>query len=118
MKAEPPAPDVSDVRLGTKILSYLTAHLTEPLSLGAVAEHFYLSKTHVNRIFRETTGATVWGYVTTKRLFLAREMLLRGMTASESALRAGFRDYPTFYRAYKKHFGEMPKALRNAQKQE
>ena len=118
LKAEQPVPNETGERLGTKILSYLTAHLTEPLSLEKVAAHFYISKTHLNRIFRETTGATVWGYVTTKRLFLARTMLQRGMTASESALRAGFRDYPTFYRAYKKRFGEMPKALRSGQKKE
>ena len=118
LKTGRPEPGEPDDRLGTRILSYLSAHLTEPLSLGALASHFYLSKTHLNRVFRETTGATVWGYVTTKRLFLARSMMLRGMTASESALRAGFRDYPTFYRAYKKRFGEMPKALRSGQKKD
>ena len=109
-------PAEQDSRLGARIIAYLTTHLTEPISLDDLTAHFYLSKTHLNRVFREATGATIWKYVMTKRLFLCREMMQRGMRASEAALRAGFKDYSTFYRAYKSRFGETPKTQREKRK--
>ncbi|MBO4412166.1 MAG: AraC family transcriptional regulator [Lachnospiraceae bacterium] len=97
----------------SQVLNYLSDHLTEPLSLSDLCERFYLSKSRLNRIFKDTTGATVWAYVTTKRLFLARDLILKGVQPTIAAEECGFGDYSTFFRAYKKKFGVSPKQNRN-----
>ena len=97
---------------GVRILSYVSKHLTERLSLDGISSRFFISKTQLNRIFKAMTGATVWAYVTTKRLFYARSRMADGKLPTEAAEESGFRDYSTFYRAYRKQFGEMPKKNR------
>lgn len=93
----------------SRIVKYINHHLLEDLSLSFLAEHFYLSKTHLNRVFRQSTGTTVWNYITVKRLFLARELINAGEPPTKVCLSCGFRDYNTFYRAYRQHFGVSPK---------
>ena len=106
------APHEKNETEASRILSYISSHLTKPLSLDLICSRFYVSKTQLNRIFKAMTGATVWAYVTTKRLFLAREYILGGRKPTEAAELAGFRDYSAFYRAYRKEFNEAPKKIR------
>lgn len=90
------------------IVSYINAHLSEELSLEELSSRFYLSQTHLNRIFRAATGTTVWQYITIKRLYFAKELLEQGKKSTEVAPLCGFKDYTTFFRAYKKLFGTTP----------
>lgn len=96
----------------THIISYINAHLTEDISLASLAEEFYISQNHLNRLFKESTGTTLWDYVTVKRLVLARDKLSLGEKPTEIYKDSGFNDYATFYRAYKKYFGTSPKAAK------
>ncbi len=94
------------------ILQYLTSHLTEPVSIDDLAAHFYISKYHMMRRFKEETGYTIHNYLNTKRLMLAREMIAGGMPIGDACLACGFADYSTFVRAYKRLFSEAPRAAR------
>ena len=95
------------------ILRYIDGHLTEDLSVDALAEHFYISKYHMMRSFRSETGASIHSYITERRLILARELISQGMSATESCFRSGFRSYSSFTRAYGKHFGATPTGRRD-----
>ena len=92
------------------LLQYLNLHLTEELSIDQLAERFYISKYHMMRRFRQETGYSIHGYLTEKRLLLAQQLLARGCTPAEAAMQAGYQDYSTFSRAYKKQFGRSPSA--------
>lgn len=96
----------------THIISYINDHLTEDISLTSIAEEFFISQNHLNRLFKESTGTTLWDYVTLKRLVLAREKLNLGEKPTEIYRDSGFNDYATFFRAYKKHFGDSPKSAK------
>ena len=91
-----------------EILQYINDHLSEPLPLKEIADHFFISKNHLNRVFQSTTGTTVGNYIGFKRSALAQQLLLQGQSATEAALNAGFRDYSTFYRSYRRIFGYGP----------
>lgn len=91
------------------VIKYINRNLCTELSLSSLAEQFYLSKTHLNRIFKQSTGSTVWDYIIVKRLFLARELIHTGEPPTRVCLQCGFKDYTTFYRAYKQHFGTAPR---------
>jgi AraC-like DNA-binding protein len=92
------------------ILKYLNINLDKPVSLDRLSEEFYISKNHLNVIFRRETGTTVNQYVRIKRLTLAQQEIWKGRTAEEAAYKVGFNDYSNFYRAYKALFGIMPSA--------
>lgn len=90
------------------ILRYLTEHLSEPVTADDLADRFRLSKYHMMRKFKQATGYTIHGYLTSKRLVLARELTESGVTATAACYRSGFQDYSSFSRAYKKQFGAPP----------
>lgn len=92
------------------ILQYLNLHLKEPLSIDELAARFYISKYHMMRRFKEETGYTIHSYITEKRLLLARQLLHTGQPVTEVCFQAGYQDYSTFSRAYRRRFGASPSA--------
>jgi AraC-like DNA-binding protein len=98
-----------DMSLSGRLVRYVNSQLFTQLSLQSVADHFYLSRSQISRIFRQATGSSFWEYVSIKRLMAAKAMLQRGEKASTVAQVCGFTDYSVFYRAYKNHFGTSPK---------
>ncbi len=91
------------------IIEYINENLSEIQSLDDLCEKFYMSKTHLNRRFKAMTGSSVWDYITIKRLLKAKEMLSRGFNPTEVCSKLGYRDYTTFYRAYRQKFNVSPK---------
>lgn len=94
------------------VLHYLNEHLTEPLSIDDIAARFYLSRYYLMHTFKEETGYSIGNYLSTKRLLLARELILSGKPVTEACYECGFNNYSTFSRAYKKCFGESPHMLK------
>lgn len=90
------------------IISYINSHLEQQLSLDRICERFFVSKAQLCRTFKKTTGTTVWGYITTKRLSAAQSMILSGIPATQVFSKCGFNDYSAFYRAYRKQFSCSP----------
>lgn len=94
--------------ISEKIVSYVNTHLLDELSVPILANHFFLSTSQFNRIFKKATGAAPWEYITIKRLSVAREKIRSGFSAQNASESCGFGDYSAFYRAYMKHFGYPP----------
>ncbi len=95
--------------LSEQLVAYVNDHIFDELSVSLLAEHFFLSQSQINRIFRKATGASPWEYITIKRLTAARERIRLGEPANSAAESTGFGDYSSFYRAYVKRFGCPPK---------
>ena len=89
-------------------MQYLDRHLQEDLDMDALAEHFFISKFHMMRLFRQETGFTIHTYLLQRRLLAARQLMEKGLRATEACYRCGFRSYSSFTRAYNKHFGTTP----------
>lgn len=92
------------------IIDYLNQHLTEDLSIDSLAGAFYMSRYYLMHTFKEETGYTIGNYISTKRLLLARQLIEDGMSVTCACYECGFKNYSTFSRAYRKHFGCNPKA--------
>ncbi len=90
------------------VVAYVNENLTAPLSVDQICEKFYLSRGQLNRSFKSSTGASVWDYIVTKRLLLAKRYIADGMGAQEASQVCGFTDYSAFYRAYTKKYGVSP----------
>ena len=89
-------------------MAFLDRHLQEDLDMDILAERFFISKYHMMRLFKAQTGFTVHTYLLQRRLLAARQLIERGMLATEACYRSGFRSYSSFTRAYSKHFGATP----------
>jgi AraC-like DNA-binding protein len=70
------------------------------------------------RQFRRETGFTVHAYLQQRRLLHARDLMEKGMRATEACYRSGFRSYSSFTRAYGSFFGTTPTGRAGAGEQE
>lgn len=92
------------------LIEYINRNLMTISSLDEICEHFYISKTHLNRRFKLITGSTVWDYIVVKRLIVAKDMLASGWKPNVVGEKCGYLEYSSFYRAYKAQFGVSPRA--------
>ena len=92
-----------------EIACYIADNCCSPLSLSSIAEHFYMNKCYLSRIFKEVTGFTVTGYLHARRIQKARTLLVQGsMNISEIAEAAGYENLTYFERVFRKHTGMSP----------
>lgn len=97
------------------ITTYLEANLSKKITLEEIANHFYVSKSTINRIFQKHAGTSFYRCLTQRRLLAARHMILEGLTLEEVSVQVGFSDYATFYRAFKQEFGISPRQFKKMQ---
>ena len=91
-----------------RIIEYINKNLTGISTLDEICERFFISKTHLNRKFKAITGSTVWDYIVTKKMIIAKELLNQGYKPNIVSEKCGYTEYSTFYRAYKSKFGVSP----------
>ncbi len=98
----------NDDTLINQIIYYIMDNLDEHISLDDICKKFYLSKSQLCRVFKKSTGTTVWNYITSKRLIKVKELVEMGVMPTKIFSQYGFSDYSAFYRAYKKYFNHSP----------
>ena len=91
------------------ILQYINENLNHDLNIDILSDHFYISKYYMMRLFKQEPGYTLGHYISQKRLLLAKELILTGVSGTQACFDCGFKDYSTFSRAYKKFFHESPR---------
>ena len=88
--------------------TYLTAHITEPLTIAQLAAHCFLSPSHLCKTFRAATGTTIHQYILAQRIARAKELLSFGYPILDVSAMCGFREYQTFLRAFRREVGMTP----------
>ena len=100
-------PSEIDETLGM-ILSYVDAHISEPITLSSVAAHVARSESSVSHLFREKMGISPKQYVLRKKLALAEQLIRNGVPPTAAAVQIGYDNYGNFYRMYRKHLSASP----------
>jgi AraC-like DNA-binding protein len=104
-----PAQSCSSVGVATA-LSWLDAHITQPISVGELAARAGLSYRAFTSQVRRSTGESVLERILRLRLDRSAALLASGMPVTNAALASGFGDLSGFYRHFRKRFGTTPKA--------
>jgi AraC family transcriptional regulator len=90
-------------------VEFINEHLSEDLSLNALATLCGLSQFHFAKAFKQSTGMSPHTFIIARRIERAK-LLLRetNLTVSEIAFRLGFADQSHFTKIFRKHTGVTP----------
>ncbi len=105
----PLPPVTADEQLVQQVIEYFEHHLSDTVSLDALARQFYTDRYSLSRAFTRLVGCPPHTYLTQKRLQKATMLLQAGVTPQAAALQCGFPDYSNFYRRFKAAFGVSPR---------
>jgi AraC family transcriptional regulator len=101
------------VNVTSKALWYIESHLSDDLSLGAIAGTVGVSPFHLSRAFSVSVGSPIALYVRARRLSQAARTLANGAgDIIAVALEAGYGSHEAFTRAFRQHFGLTPEQVR------
>ncbi|MGX7199411.1 helix-turn-helix domain-containing protein [Enterococcus nangangensis] len=93
------------------IVRYVVEHLHEPLSLQTVAEHFFLNKSYLARIFKSYTGQSLADFLNSKRILQAQRFMLNypHLPLETVATSCGFSSEAQFAKTFKRYTALTPK---------
>lgn len=96
-----------------RILSWLEARYTEPLSLNKIANELHLSPYHISHRFKEWVGMTLSDYLNERRLHEAVKLLnTTNHTVAQIGETIGLENCSYFCKIFKKKFGLSPHQYR------
>ncbi len=98
-----------ELTLFQNIISYVEENLEEQLSLDDIAGKFFVSKYYIAHLFKDTLGISLHQYILKKRLSECRDAIAGGKSITGTYEAFGFRDYSSFFKAFKKEYGMSPK---------
>lgn len=101
--------NTASVNMEQELVNFINQHLEQDLTVNALCRQFYLSRAHLCRFFKATTGTSVGKFVTAKRMVKAQQMIVQGHKPSDVFSQCGYQNYSSFFRAYCKFFGHSPK---------
>lgn len=97
-----------------RIYAHINRHICDDLSLEALSKAFYVDIGTLSRRFKKQLGTTIPEYVRHKRLTMARNLLLEGERPTEAAIKCGYADYSSFFRAFRGQYDTSPKEFARA----
>lgn len=96
------------------MLEYIHKHLDEQLTLEELSGKLFISKNHLNQIFKKATGEPFMTYLTKVRMERAKTLIQEGKyRVYEIAEKVGYPNVPYFSTVFKKYFGFSPNDLNN-----
>jgi AraC family transcriptional regulator len=111
-RREPEPGELSPLQ-AQQVVDFVQAHLDQPLSLAALAQHTGFSAYHFARLFRRTLGESPHQFVLRLRVERAQELLRRSeLSLAEVALATGFAHQSHLTQLFKRQVGVTPSVYR------
>jgi len=99
--------DISELR------RWIAAHLTDDLSVAALARHLAVTPRHLARLFHAEVGITPGEFVERTRVEHARRLLERtDLTTERVAAESGLGSVETLHRVFRTRLGTPPREYR------
>ncbi|MBD5499873.1 MAG: helix-turn-helix transcriptional regulator [Lachnospiraceae bacterium] len=97
-----------------KVVDYIERNLEEEINLDNISKNIGYSKFHLNRVFTEQTGITIYKYLQNRRLTIAAEKLVKtDKSIIQIAYEAGYDTQQSFSFAFKQVYLYPPKTYRD-----
>lgn len=104
-----PAPVQNSQSTMHALLTYVSSHYTEDLSLEILAEKLHVTPYYISRIFNKVLHVSFPDYVNHMRLDYAAELLRSSdLSVSEISYQSGFPCERTFYRVFRQTYHTTP----------
>ena len=100
-----------------RVKSFIITNAGRPLTLDEIAWQAGWSGAHLARVFRQSTGESVFGYLNRVRVNQAKNLLVStALPVGEVARSAGFSSPAVFARSFQKALGTTAKGYRHSQR--
>ncbi len=94
-------------------IAYIHEHLSEEISLEALAAYLNMSQYYFSHLFKQSLGISPYQYVLRQRVDKAKQLLKRRkLTLTDVALECGFANQTHFTKHFRKLTGITPRAYR------
>lgn len=101
--------DVKHIDIIHKITAYIKDNYMHKITLNDVAEHVYLSKSYVSKIFKKEMNVTLTEYINNIRIEKSRVLLLdSSLSLADVANLVGFEDQSYYNKIFKSKVGVSP----------
>ncbi|MGO4547071.1 response regulator [Paenibacillus sp. 2TAB23] len=98
-----------------RAIAYIQNNYAQELSLVTIAQEIRISSVHLSKEFKEKVGIGVNEYLSEYRMKRAAILLEEGeMDLRRIAENCGFRNYPYFFKVFKKRYNLTPKQYMNS----
>lgn len=92
-----------------EVLSYLLAHVEEPLTLSSVSERYHLGERTFSRLFFRELGMNFFQYLKNARMMRSVELILAGQhSMTEIAYRVGYTSLAAYSNAFVSVMNKRP----------
>lgn len=97
----------------SEVQKYIQSNYAKAIKISELADLLNVSRSHLYRIFKESTGTSIENYLVTVRMNAARSLLedTEFSAASISSL-VGYAHYTTFFKMFKLYTGLTPQQYR------
>ncbi|OZV68163.1 helix-turn-helix domain-containing protein [Winogradskyella aurantia] len=94
---------------------FIANNFEKDLKLDFLSQKRFMSKYHLQRLFKRYYGLTPRQYLTDKRLEKSKENLKNGMSVTETCFAVGFESLGSFSTLFKSKTGKSPKEFQKEQ---
>jgi len=105
-----------ELEIAKKVLLYIRENYRSRITLDSIAEHVLTDKYTLCKIFKRSTGQTIFENINAYRCMRAAEYISHGKTVCEAASLCGFENNSFFTKTFKKYVGVLPSKYSSQEK--
>ena len=90
------------------VLDYIDKNITQPINIETISKTFFKSASSISHKFSYVMKMPIQQYITNKKIIYAQTLIQQGYPPMAVAHQLSFKDYSTFFKAYKRVLGVSP----------
>jgi len=91
-----------------EIKRYVDENFVRIRSVGELSEHFYYSREHITRLFRQCYNTPLYDYILHRKVLLCCSLLRQGESVDKAASLSGFNNMSSFIKVFRRFSGCTP----------
>ncbi|MFC6228280.1 AraC family transcriptional regulator [Paenibacillus allorhizosphaerae] len=103
-------------RYAQQIIDFVESAYMTDLDLDRIADELHISRYHLMKVFRDSTGMTIFDYIYKRRVNQAKILFFQSdeLTVTDVCFKVGFKHLSHFSRVFKRQVGVSPDQFRKS----